>query len=185
MANLTKCSSCDGCQGCNVCQSCDSCQAYCQSNQNSNNGFTFDACIATGQMICNNSAGFNRDDWNSAIKKINSVFNKGIAPASSSNISESTATYLTAAEFKRVAKAVSYANYDTEIQQGGVIYGSYFSKLQTAVANLNYKSNQCSKCNSGCQTCVNCNSGCNAGAQKKTEEYCCSCVTAQGSTGTE
>lgn len=183
MADLTKCTSCDSCQNCNACQSCNKCQAYCQSTQSSNNNFTYNKCFSTGQYICNDTTGFSRENWNAGIAKINEVFNTGIAPATSSNISTNTAdTFLTADEFKRVAGATEYENVN-EITKGGLIKGSYFTKLESAIAVLKYKTTQCDKCNAGCQICINCNSGCDAGKQKKEDTYCCKCNA--GETATE
>lgn len=182
MADLTKCSSCDSCQNCNICQSCDACETYCESNQSSDNNFKYNKCFSTGQYICNDTTGFSREDWNAGIARINKVFNTGIAPATGANISKNTSdTFLSADEFKRVAKAAEYSNIN-EITKNGLIYGKYFSKLESAIATLNYKKTQCRKCNAGCQICDACNSGCDAGKQKQEESYCCKCNTGETST---
>lgn len=185
MANLIECVSCDGCEGCNTCQGCISCESFCENGgQNSRNGFSFGKCIATGQAITSDNTGFSRTDWNNAINRINSVFRTGVYDASWATISTTGATYLTADEFKRVATAADYTSDNGNIYSGAIIYGTYFSRLENAIANLKYKWNQCNTCDSNCDDCVNCDGGCNAGAEKETNEYCCSCDTCQTGDGT-
>ena len=160
MSCETYCASCDSCQGCDTCQGCDSCLAFCETGgQNSRNGFSFGKCIATGQAMTPDGSGFSRTNWNAAISQINSVFNRGsVSNASWATISTTGATYMTANEFKRVASAANYTSDHGNIYSGAIIYGTYFSRLENAVANLNYKSNQCNHCNSGCNDCVTCDS---------------------------
>ena len=67
-------------------------------------------------------------------------------------------------------------NQPIKIYSGAIIYGSYFSRLENAVANLKYKWNQCDTCNSscdgGCNECQSCDSSCN-GCNSECGEYCC------------
>ena len=182
MANLScaECLSCIDCEICDGCEvECESCESFCETGgQNSRNGFSFGKCVATGQVMTSDNTGFSRTDWNNAINRINSVFRTGAHNASWATISTTGATYMTADEFKRVATAAGYTSDNGKIYSGAIIYGSYFSRLENAVANLKYKWNQCNTCNSscdgGCNECQSCDSSCN-GCNSECGGYCCSC----------
>lgn len=172
--------SCEGCNSCEICDSCEvdceDCQSFCETGgQNSSNGFSYSKCIAAGQTITPDNSGFTLSDWNSAINRINSVFSEGgQSDASYATIGTFSGRYLTASEFKRVANAAGYTSDNGVIQPNSLIKGSYFSSLQNAVANLNYKWNQCDTCNAGCDggcnECMSCDAKCEAEV-----EYCCHC----------
>ena len=182
MANLScaECLSCINCEICDGCEVvCEICESFCENGgQNSNNGFSFGKCIATGQAITPDNTGFNRTNWNNAIAQINAVFNTGVYNASWATIPTTGAIYLSADEFKRVATAADYTSDNGNIYSGAIIYGTYFSRLEEAVANLNYKWDQCDVCNvscdGGCNECQSCDAGCN-GCNAECGEYCCSC----------
>lgn len=196
MEGCNFCGGCDSCEKCDEgCQgTCDSSEAFCATDQNSNNGFKFSKCVASGQIICDQindkaSKYFSRDTWNEAIQKINEVFSAGGAipndkgtqaptTAESSKISKNiTDKFITAAEFERVATVVNHKN--DNVKSNAVIYGKYFTSLEEAVANLEYKDYQCSSCNHSCDvecdkcqlcddgSCQTCNAECN--------DYCCDC----------
>ena len=178
MSTEITCSGCDSCQICDGCMvDCEDCQSFCETGgQNSNNGFSFDKCISSGEAMTPDSTGFSRNDWNNAINRINSVFREGSqSNASSSTISTNTSDlYLSAAEFKRVASAAGYTSDNSNIVSGALIYGTYFSRLENAIANLKYKWGQCDMCNAacdgGCNECMSCDSGCEGETT-----YCCHC----------
>ena len=194
------CDYCGGCDSCEKCDSgcqgtCDSSEAFCVTEQNSLNGFTFSKCVTSGQIICDqindpDSKYFSRDTWNEAIKQINDVFSQGGAvpnkeggtteptTAESSKIEENTVDkFITAAEFERVATAVNHTN--DNVKTDAVIYGQYFTDLETAIANLEYKDYQCSSCNSSCDVecdkCQLCDSGACQNCNAECHDYCCDC----------
>lgn len=159
MSCQTYCKSCVECQGCVKCQGCDECLSFCETGgQNSANGFSFGKCVSSGQIISFDNTGFSRSNWNDAIERINSVFLEG----DSNNAAWATISinnsdiYMKADEFKRVASAADYTSDNSSIYSGAIIYGTYFSRLEDAVANLNYKWNQCDHCDSECNDCVTC-----------------------------
>lgn len=182
--NTTCCLGCTSCNDCNTCMvSCKTCQAFCQTKQNSDNGFEFSQCVVSGEII--GPGYFTRETWNEAIKKINSIFDKGeFKNAKEYKINENSSdTHIKASEFKRVAKAANYTSDNSNIEKDEIIYGTYFTKLENAVANLEYKENQCNSCNAncdgGCNTCEDCLSSCNS-CNSQCGQYCCSCNTCQG-----
>lgn len=178
-----ECTTCcnSGCQVCQKCDSgcqepCDSCQAFCETGgQNSANGFSFSSCIASGEII--GVGYFDRTVWNEAITAINSVFNEGSQQnASSSTISScSSDLFITATEFNRVSEA---AECDVNVESEQIIYGSYYQSLESAIANLNYKEDQCDLCNiecdKTCNECEICDGGCD-GCDSECGNYCCDC----------
>lgn len=178
MSDQIACNGCNTCQICDACEvDCEDCQSFCETGgQNSNNGFSFSSCITSGQAITPDGVGFSRSDWNSAINRINSIFNEGReSDASSYTILTTNDTYLKASEFKRVAGTVGYTSDNSNINSGSLIKGLYFERLENAIANLKYKWNQCDSCNAacdgGCNECMSCNSGCEGEVT-----YCCHCI---------
>ena len=166
------CLSCETCETCDGCESpCNICQNYCENVQNSNNKFKFTACVSSGQIIgtlddeLKGYNYFNRNRWNDAIKRINNVFTTGKEDGWGNTISlcSNSEEFISAQEFNRVASAADFFN--TGVEQNGVIYGSYYEKLQTYIKNLNYKNTQCEKCNIvcdiTCDECQLCNISCN------------------------
>ena len=171
MAEGSYCDSCDSCDYCDTecedgCEVCNTCQSFCELGQNSENGFSFSKCIASGEIIGppkynssgkNISTWFTRDTWNEAITAINNVYNDGdYEDASEYCISKNTSDeFMTFAEYKRVADAIGYS-YPNSLKKDEVIRSKYFSDLETKIATLKYKSNQCNRCNTSCNTCETC-----------------------------
>lgn len=178
-----ECTTCcnSGCQTCELCNTgcqepCDSCQSFCETGgQNSSNGFSFSSCVSSGQII--GPGYFDRDTWNEAISRINSVFSEGgQQSASGSKISKCTSdVFITAAEFNRVSNA---ADATISVNKNDIIYGSYYEDLEMAVANLDYKWGQCDQCNiecdKTCNKCETCDGGCD-GCDSECGNYCCDC----------
>lgn len=166
------CKKCVQCETADACTSlCNTAQTYCKKQQNSDNNFSFSSCVSSGEII--GPGYFDRDCWNEAISKINSVFTKGIAPATESTISSCTDSFITADEFNRVASA---ADCDVIVVSDGIIYGTYYEALEDAIANLQYKSDQCDSCNIKCNAtydkCVTCNASCNS-CNAECGDSCC------------
>ena len=155
------------CKGCVSCQTADQCtgtcniaQTYCKTEQNSQNGFEFDSCVSSNEII--GPGYFDRDSWNKAIAQINAVFSSGIAPATELLIDTcNNDVFISAAEFNRVSAA---ANCTIRVTTQAIIYGTYYEKLEEAIANLYYDSSQCATCNTTCNvqydSCVACNIEC-------------------------
>jgi len=190
------CDSCDSCEGCISCEICDSCQggcdtseAFCVHDQNSHNGFTYSECISHGEII--GPGYFDQSTWNEAVSQIKSVFNEGAERNASSvanSVNYCSDKYLKASEFNRISNVV---DCDTRVSaKTSIVYGSYFSSLENAVANLYYKDYQCDMCNqncdNGCDACESCDASCNScnscdscnsceGCDNECDTYCCDC----------
>ena len=178
-----ECTTCcnSGCQSCELCNTgcqsqCDTCQGFCETYQNSSNGFSFSSCVISGQLI--GPGAFDRGTWNEAINQINSVFGRGgQSNASWARIANNyTDKFIFASEFNRVASAAGYSNGG--VAYDNLIYGQYYGSLENAIANLSYKPNQCDMCNTGCDlkcdSCQLCDGGCN-GCDSECGNYCCDC----------
>ena len=203
-----RCTRCNSCQGCNNCQKCNTkCQVTCNDNNlqtlcntkgqsySANAGtFSWKNCATKGQII--GPGYFDQDEWDRIISHINKARNAGRKVSTGGAISKSTkadVSPFSAKEFNRVARKVG--NITVTITENGetvtktnatandIIYGTYFSKLETAANTMRISSNACDVCNAscdgGCDKCQKCNtkcdSNCNGSAQASYSYTCCSC----------
>lgn len=171
------CVSCENCEGCR--SACDTCQSFCETGYQAVGGFSFNECVAAGQVI------LHKTNWNRLISYIREAYTEGALcnavgqynlrtvynalPVSDPNI------MLTAEVFNAVSNALtkltdSYSSLSVRV--GDIVYGSYFTTLQNYANTLKYKWGQCNLCNASCDALCNgsCNS-CNAGSQSV---HCCS-----------
>lgn len=205
MSTQYACSSCNSCTGCNVCQKCNTgCQVTCNTSQalckikgqsySANAGtFSWKNCATKGQII--GPGYFNQNEWDRIISHINEARSAGREVSTGGTISKSVkadVSPFSAKEFNRVARKVG--NVTVTITENGkpitktnatandVIYGTYFSELETAANTMKISSRACdscnTKCNGGCNECQKCNGGCNScngSSQASYYPYCCGC----------
>ncbi len=197
------CSKCVSCQGCNSCETCNACQ-LCNSKCNAPSGCnTLQAFCAVGCQAYGEYGGFafsyspttgtgimgpgyfDQDVWDEIISYINTLRSKGSVSRSGSNLSYSSVSDVApfkASEFNRIANAVNGGT----VSQNGVIYGSYFSNLESSAEAMLLNKSACDKCNVSCDVtcnaCQKCNTGntdacgtCQACQGGNTTTYCCGC----------
>lgn len=174
------CEGCNRCEWCNICEACNKCQApECQTKQafcaigkeylrNHIGTFSFSRCHASGQIM--GPGYFDKSVWDEICEWISERSTVGDKYPGGSSFRSS---YLqdvdpfSAAEFNRVAGELNAST----VAADNVIYGSYFSNLESAAARLKINSKACDKCNTDCDadgcdkclSCNNCNSNCNSG----------------------
>ena len=132
-------------------------------NNNSNSGTGMEAPATGG------SSGLPASDPNDFMTA--EMFNK-VALALSS-LGSATATF---------TDPVSNTTKTSMVKDVDIVWGSYFTSLESYANNLQYKTCQCDTCNVGCNlgcnTCLYCNVGncesCVSGCQSNSPEDCCS-----------
>ena len=197
------CQSCNSCEKCVECEgTCDTLQAFCTIGCQTYGEygtfyFSYRPTPGVGRM---GPGYFDQTVWDQIITHINQMLAKGTKQNSGSpmaySLTQNVAPF-TAAEFNRVAAAAGAGQPATK---GGLIYGSYFTDLETAVNNIQQLSgNACDTCNikcdvvcDSCQMCNTqnsdpCSSGQGCGAAQTAYEWingicnqavCCGCETA-------
>lgn len=171
----TACQSCDSTGGCqtiqNFCKTSQSAASYislsCLFNQ---------ACIASNEIIGPDVGLFNRDAWNSIFEKLQSIYSYGALGGHTISSQKETSSFITASNVKALASEVGSASAGS-IAKEGVIYGTYFSDIASAVRSLSIDKNQCDNCNISCNvTCNNNGSGscqtCDSSGCQTGNNYC-------------
>lgn len=179
------CDSCEGCDGCQKCNngcnaSCNTCQTQCQTQQVLSKilGTTFSWDVnpeGDGAKMGPDSGYFNKTVWDKIFTYISRRTEVGSAVKGGTTISASTKENVapfSAKEFNRAANEINnnLSSTDTKattVNSGDLIYGKYFTSLQTAVNNMRVSSSACSTNNTctscqSCDGCQKCNNGCNS-----------------------
>ena len=204
------CNKCNKCEQCNTACDAGKCitvQAFCSTSGQSAGGFSFGQCVSSDELF------LTKTNWNRLITHIRNAYDKGNAtpsnkanegsgvsspgngggaaasglPASDSN------NFMTADMFNKVSTALGNlgsSGPSRRVQADiDVVYGSYFTTLESYANTLQYKTTQCDDCNVSCN--VNCNNclkchnngncgGCHNSCQSHSPSSCCSyCNTCQ------
>jgi hypothetical protein len=159
------CQDCDGCNTCNDscnncdngnCTTCDDAQTYCKVQEvysiDCSNKFAWNGKVTAGSEL------IKLTDWNRLPAYVKALRSKGIGGKSTSGITTQTDKEVKASWFNNYAALVGSSKRATAGKT--YIYGSYFEDLANKANDLTYEKNQCTVCNTGCNTCDSCK-GCN------------------------